>query len=96
MKTAVEAPAIKAHWWAKTLAGVICGFALALALATLFHQLTPGGPGKLMLLMWLISPLWLTMASLVYLFRDGWRAWGWLGGASVLAYGAVFVSKLGS
>jgi len=47
-------------------------------------------------LMWLISPLWLTIASLVYLFRDGWRAWGWLGGASVLAYGAVFVSKLGS
>lgn len=87
---------IRRDWTAKTLAGVLLGFALALALAGLFAFLGPGGldaRDKYQLVMWLVAPLWLLVVSLVYLFRSGLRAWLWLGGASLLAHGGLYACR---
>lgn len=87
---------MNAHWWSKSLAGIVGGFALALGVAGLLAWTGPGGPAainKTQMVMWSITPLWLTAVSLVYLFPTGLHAWAWLGGANVVVWGAVVVTR---
>ncbi|CAO3379114.1 hypothetical protein [Azospirillum argentinense] len=92
-----KAPApIRPDWWSKSLAGVVLGFALAVALSGLFAWIGPGGPtavNKLQLVMWLVVPIWLGIASACFLFRDGRQAWLWLGGANILAHTALLAAR---
>lgn len=83
---------LRRDWWGKSSAGVFGGLGLALALAGLVAWLTPGGPAatnKFQLIMWLVSPLWLGVLSLCFLFPSGASAWRWLGGANLLAFAAL-------
>jgi|AGTN01.3.fsa_nt_gi hypothetical protein len=80
-------------WCCKVLAGTVLGFFLAAALAGIFVWTAPAGPGKFQLAMWLVAPLWLGTLSAVFLFRDGVRAWMWLGGANAAAYAALFLCR---
>jgi hypothetical protein len=76
-------------WISKTLAGVICGFGLAIALSGLLACLTPGGlavQDKQQVAMWLVPPVWIAAMSVAFAFRSGTRAWLWLGGAGVVAF----------
>lgn len=87
---------MRTDWISKSLAGIVAGFTLALALAGLVAWGGPGGlsvPGKVQMVMWTITPLWLTAVSLVYLFPTGIHAWAWLGGANVLAWLALVVLR---
>lgn len=78
------------NWFGKASAGLVCGFLLALALSGLFSHYGPGGypgeSGKLQVTMWLMAPLWALVFSFCFLFRNGLRAWAWLGGATLLAF----------
>lgn len=85
----------RAHWWAKSTAGLLLGFTLAIAVAGLFARLAPDAPGKFQMVMWLVTPVWMGTLSLVFLFRDGWRAWGVLGGANALGYAVLFLLPVG-
>ncbi|MBK3733442.1 hypothetical protein FBZ83_103113 [Azospirillum brasilense] len=90
-----QAP-IRADWWSKSVAGVVLGFALAIALSGLFAWIGPGGPAavnKLQFVMWLVVPIWLGVVSLCFLFRSGRQAWLWLGGATVLAHTALLAAR---
>ena len=82
------------YWFGKTVAGVVLGFGLALALSGLFAWLSPGGidagGGKAQFNMWLMAPLWAGVLSFVYLFLDSLRAWLWLGAANALAFAALW------
>ena len=82
------------HWFGKTMAGVVLGFGLALALSGLFAWFSPGGiaggGGKVQFVMWLMAPVWALVLSFVYLFRDSLRAWLWLGAANALAFAALW------
>lgn len=83
---------ISTDWVSKTLAGGLAGLSLSIALLGLFAWLGPDGtsaPDKTQVIMWLVPPLWMTIFSLTYLFRSGWRAWTWLGSANLLAYAAL-------
>ncbi|MCH2556848.1 MAG: hypothetical protein MK005_06045 [Alcanivorax sp.] len=87
---------IQPHWWSKTLAGGVLGFSLAIALSGLFAWLGPGGigaPDKVQFNMWLVPFIWMTVFSLVYLFRTGIRAWLWLGAANGLAFLALMLAR---
>lgn len=87
---------IRADWLSKSLAGVLLGFALAIALAGLFAFAGPGGPeaqNKYQFVMWLAAPIWLGVASFCFLFRSGLRAWLWLGGANLIAYGGLYACR---
>ncbi|WP_428718235.1 hypothetical protein [Undibacterium curvum] len=65
-------PAIHPDWWSKTLAGAVLALTLAFAVCGLFAWWGPGGisaPNKVQFVMWMITPLWLVIFSLVYLFH---------------------------
>lgn len=80
------------NWFGKASAGLVLGFGLALALSALFAILMPGiGGGKLQVTMWIVSPMWVTILSFCFLFRNGRAAWGWLGLANGIAFGLLAV-----
>lgn len=81
---------IQPHWWSKSLAGIFPALTLSYGLVALFAWYGPGGidaANKVQVNMWLITPIWLTIFSLVYLFPTGRKAWGWLLAANVLVFG---------
>ncbi|MFT3763793.1 MAG: hypothetical protein QM761_14525 [Pseudoxanthomonas sp.] len=84
------------HWFGKTMAGVVLGYALAVALSGVIAGITPGGfagEGKVQFNMWMIAPVWATVLGFVYLFRDSLRAWLWLGLANAAAWGLLWAVK---
>ncbi|WLW62826.1 hypothetical protein RA224_05215 [Achromobacter aegrifaciens] len=94
MKPVKPAP-IRRDWISKSLAGALLGFALAMGASAALAALTAGIPlaTRSQLAMWLVPPVWLGVASTVYFFTSGLRAWIWLGGACVLLYGGLLVVK---
>lgn len=94
MTHAKPAP-IQRDWVSKTLAGTLLGLALALGASGVFSQLNAAMPLPVrgQLAMWMVPPLWLGTLGLVYFFQSGLRAWLWLGGANLLAYGALWCLK---
>ena len=80
-------------WCCRAMAGTVGGFGLAVALAGIFAWVGPIGVGKFQLVMWMVPPIWLAVLSGVFLFRDGLRAWAWLGGANALAYALLFLCR---
>ncbi|WP_419341081.1 hypothetical protein ACM1PE_23140 [Achromobacter sp. PD1] len=94
MKPVKPAP-IRRDWISKSLAGALLGFALAMGASAALAAWTAGIPlaTRSQLAMWLVPPVWLGVASTVYFFTSGLRAWIWLGGACVLLYGGLLVVK---
>ncbi len=89
-------PAFRPDWWRKTLAGGLLGYSLSFALVGLFAWVGPGGisaADKVQFNMWMITPLWLLIFSLSYLFRSGNRALCWLGLANLLGFGLLFMVR---
>lgn len=94
MTPAKPAP-VQRDWVSKTLAGTLLGLALALGASGVFSQLNAAMPLPVrgQLAMWMVPPLWLGTLGLVYFFQSGLRAWLWLAGANVLAYGVLWSLK---
>jgi hypothetical protein len=87
---------IARDWWSKTLAGVILGFTLALALAGLFAWWGPGGinaPEKNQFVMWMITPIWMLILSFIYLCRSGLRAIAYLCIMNCIAHTLLFLVR---
>lgn len=82
-------------WLGKSSAGLILGFLLALGAGGLFKVL--GGVGdtffstKGQLAMWLMAPVWAGVLSFCFMFRSSARAWGWLGLANLVLWGALYM-----
>jgi len=86
----------KAHWWSKTLIGTVLGLSLAYGLVALFAWFGPQGitaKDKVQFNMWMISPIWLTTLSLVYLFPHRRSALLYLGGANLVVFTSYFLLK---
>lgn len=88
-------PTIRQDWIAKTLAGIILGFGIALGCSGLFLLMASemGSSASAQLVMWLLSPVWLTILSTVYLFRSGPSAWLWLASLNILVFALFFLIK---
>lgn len=81
-------------WTTKTLAGLLLGYALALAVVALFVALVPAPATQtFQMAMWLVVPVWLTVLSFVYLFPTAVGAWAWLGGGTALAWALVAAAR---
>ena len=87
----------ESHWFGKTLAGLLLGFAIALAVSGLFAWFGPGGimggSGKTQFNMWLIAPVWAFVLSFVFLFTSSRSAWLWLGGTAGLLTAFLFAGR---
>lgn len=89
---------IQPQWWRKTLIGCLGSLSLAYALIALFAWFGPGGidaETKVQVNMWLITPIWLTLFSLSYLFISWRTALLKLGLANVLAWGMFVALRFG-
>jgi len=90
---------IRPDWWAKTIAGLLGGFGLGMALVGLLAYLGPGGitavDGRFTTLRFVMPFIWIAVFGLVFLFRSGWTAWLWLGAANVIAFAALFACRFG-
>jgi hypothetical protein len=87
---------VEGHWIGKTTAGAICGFVIALALSGLLVRFAPGAgidAAKAETAMLFVPLVWTGVFSATYLFRNGLRAWLWLGAASVAALALFEVCK---
>ncbi|MFZ6743834.1 hypothetical protein ACO0LC_11445 [Undibacterium sp. JH2W] len=96
MENEAKKTPIRADWWTKTISGLVLGFTLALTISGLFAWAGPGGiaaPQKVQFVMWLITPIWMLILSLIYLVRTGVRALTGLLFANVLAYALLFLVK---
>lgn len=83
-------------WIAKTVAGLLPGFGIAVAAAGAFAWFGPGGAqalNKYQVVMWMVPPVWLAVLGSVYLFRDGLRAWLWLGSLCLMANAGVMAGR---
>lgn len=92
----LKPPPIRRDWVAKSLAGALLGFGLALGISGLFVSLNPGMalPVKGQLAMWMLAPIWLGTLAGSYFFSSGLRAWLWLGAAGALVLGALSALRL--
>lgn len=85
-------------WPGKASAGVILGFTLATALATLFAALFSRGDSYFtaqgQVAMWLTAPIWCLVLSLCFLFRSGLQAWVLLGAANLVAWTVYAAARL--
>ena len=45
---------------------------------------------------WLLLafPFWVGVMSLAFLAKSGWRAWAWMGGATLACFALIHVAKL--
>jgi len=78
---------------ARCLAGTLLGFPLAAVLLRLLLLALPDGGGAYLIpALVLFFPLWIALMSGAYAFRSGARAWLVLGGANVLAFGALWLA----
>lgn len=86
---------LRRDWIAKSVAGVLLGLGLAFGCSGVLAQ-TLGSlplPMRAQLAMWIVPPIWLTVAGLVFLFRSGLRAWAWLGLANAVVFGAFLLLR---
>lgn len=88
-------PPIRPDWIAKSLAGFLLGFTLAIGCSGLLVASTPTMAKVIQgqLAMWLVMPVWLGVLGLVFLFASGWRAWLWLGTANLLVYVGLYAAR---
>ena len=84
------------HWLSKSSAGLLLGFTLSLGLSGLLLRYGFGDIAVFsvqgQLLMWSISPPWLLIFSLSFLFRSGLNAWLYLLLGNAVVWALVFSS----
>ncbi|WP_226662772.1 hypothetical protein [Microbulbifer aggregans] len=85
------------NWVGKASAGAIAGYFLAIAICGIFSRFGPlevgGFSAQAQINMWLVAPLWAVILSFCFMFRNGVRAWAWLGGANVVLWGILLLSR---
>ncbi|SEM12893.1 hypothetical protein SAMN05428989_3139 [Pseudoxanthomonas sp. GM95] len=78
----------------KWLAAILLGLPLSTALVGLIVLLWPGKLEVHTLPLLLLSfPVWIGVMAAAFACRSGARAWLWLGGATLLCFGALYAVK---
>lgn len=77
--------------WARALAGSFAGFFLSAGLVGLATWLWPG-PWQAGIVPASVAffPVWMAVITGSFFFRDGRRAWAWLGGGALLSLGTLW------
>jgi uncharacterized membrane protein len=81
----------------RCLAGIVLGFPLAAVILRLLLRALPNdGADWLIPALILFFPLWMALMIGAYAFRHATRAWLTLGGANVLAFLALWLTRHGA
>ncbi|MBR0565426.1 hypothetical protein J5J83_04750 [Azoarcus sp. L1K30] len=88
--------AVARDWFAKTSAGALLGFTLAIGCSGLFSCLASDMPLSIrgQLAMWMMAPVWIGVLSCVYFFRSGKHAWVWLSAANLVVFCILAACRL--
>lgn len=82
-------------WIGKAVAGLVCGYLLALGCSGLFKFAVGAGKGLYgppgMVSVQVFAIVWTPIVSFCFLFSSTRSAWGWLGLATGLLWGLLFV-----
>ena len=85
------------NWMGKTSAGVIAGYFLTIAICGMVSRFGPLEVGffsaQAQITMWLVAPVWSLILSFCFMFQNGWRAWGWLGGANLVVWAILLADR---
>jgi hypothetical protein len=75
-------------------AGVLLGLPLCIvAVATLIRAWPGSSEGSIVPMLVLFFPLWTGVIAASFLFRDGARAWAWLGTGNIAAFAVFFLVR---
>jgi hypothetical protein len=88
-----RAEPIQRDWLAKSLAGVLAGFAFAMGCSGLLLAALGSFPPPLraQFAMWLVVPVWLGALASCFAARSGLRAWLWLGSGNLAVYALLAI-----
>ncbi len=88
-----RAEPIRRDWLAKSLAGVLAGFAFAMGCSGLLLAALGSFPPPLraQFAMWLVVPVWLGVLASCFAARSGLRAWLWLGSGNIAVYALLAI-----
>ncbi len=72
----------------KGVAGLVLGFLLAIGCSKLFVMISPemAQTARAQLAMWLVMPVWLTVAGISFAFRNAVQAWCALGALNLVIF----------
>lgn len=80
--------------WGRSLAAGLLGFPLAVGLVGLLALLGPGSwEARTLPLLLLFFPLWVGAMAAAFLFRNGKRAWAWMGALTALCFALMYLVK---
>ncbi|WP_256078064.1 hypothetical protein [Massilia sp. YIM B04103] len=79
--------------WGKSTAAFLLGLPLAVALVGIAALLSGDQRFYTLPALVLFFLAWVGVMTLAFAFRSGARAWLWLGGATLLAYGLMYALK---
>ncbi|MCO1336366.1 hypothetical protein MO867_18700 [Microbulbifer sp. OS29] len=88
----------KPQWWLKGLCAVFLGLPIAVASAGLVAWWGPGGvvvDDRTQFVMWVITPIWLTFVSLIYLFTSVRRMLSFYVGLNLLLFTLLWTARFG-
>lgn len=87
---------IQPDWLGKSLAGLLPGLAIAFVCVGFYAWYGPGSissADKTQFNMWLVTPVWFCILSLVFLFRSARQAWVVLGAVTLLLYSSFILVR---
>lgn len=79
--------------WGKSTAAVFLGLPLAVIVVGICALLSHDQTRTTLPWLLMFFPVWMGAMSIAFLFRTGRRAWLWMGGAALLGYAALHLSK---
>ncbi|MCG2840672.1 hypothetical protein L6Q21_06745 [Sandaracinobacter sp. RS1-74] len=84
-------------WFGKSVAAVLLGFLLGIGISGLWGWLgiggITGGPAKMQLNMWMVSPVWALTCAFVFFFPSTRAAWGWLALMNAIVWAPVLAAQ---
>lgn len=79
--------------WARSLAALLLGCPLAVALVGLAAVLSGNQAVTTLPMLLLFFPVWVGAMSCAFAFKNGLRAWLWMGGATLAGFGLLHLLK---
>ena len=79
--------------WGKSTAAVLLGLPLAVIVIGICALLSHDQARTTLPWLLIFFPVWVGAMSLAFVARSGLRAWLWMGGATLLGYAALRLSK---